>query len=234
MSNFMLLQENREHPDIEVAKYRLASSKEARRAGRYLGLNLQNNDQGFVGNINHQDALDLVTRLNGFTLFPGYFAEFLREIRDGGSDRNHKVYDENGKRIKVAELKLINRDITEQTCCSWKGEHLDLFVSCEDDDLFVEYHRVNTVGRLVPVETELDKGTLMTDKCIDLYGWLIAHTSQGLPLNNNSGGGLDYSSPGENSVVWFGVGSARVGLSCGGDSRVSDSALGVRLARVKI
>lgn len=247
MSNFILLPETKDHPDILVAKHRLSTSIPGiRLVGRYLGLDLVNNDQGFAGSINYQQAQDLTTRLNGFALFPGYFAEFLGEVRGGISDRTHKVYDENEKRVRIQELKLIDSDITEQRT-PWRGEHLDLFCFNSNGKLSVKYHKlgsngklsvkyhkIDSNGRLVLVEEELDPDTLMRNKGINLDDWLKNHTRQGLPRRNVSDGRSSYWPPRDNSVARFGAYSDRAFLGCSRYPQLSDPEIGVRVACAKI
>ena len=69
---------------------------------------------------------------------------------------------------------------------------------------------------------------LMEDRKISLDDWLNSTTPHGLPHANISYGYLYYLHPRNKRVVGFWSYSVWAGLSCSGDSRYSDSALGVR------
>ncbi|MEK6952851.1 MAG: hypothetical protein AABX29_07590 [Nanoarchaeota archaeon] len=229
MSKYILLPEDKDRPDILVVKHRLSIPIPGiRLAGKYLGLDLTNNDQGFVGNFNNQQALDLTTRLNGFALFPGYFAEFLGSVRQGITDRSKRPYDEKGKKVDMGELKLIDSDITEQRG-PWRGEHLDARF---DNEKMIYHKFVN--GKLVPVEEPLEGDTLMRDRQIDLDGWLKNYTRQGLARASTQDGGLAYWPPTANSVARFVAFSDGAVLGCNRDPLGSFAEIGVRVARAKI
>jgi len=83
LSQYILLKETNEHPDLLIAKNRLAYNAEVDKAGKKLGLNLQNNTQGYIGHINWELALKLNNELGGFTLNPKLFAEFLKLLKSG-------------------------------------------------------------------------------------------------------------------------------------------------------
>ena len=81
--NYILLEQTTEHPDLLIAKNRLAYDAEVDKAGKKLGLNLQNNKQGYIGNINWEQGLKLNNELGNFTLNPRLFAEFLKLLKSG-------------------------------------------------------------------------------------------------------------------------------------------------------
>src|SRR3989344_709178 len=232
MSNYVVLPESKEHPDILVAKHRLALDSKVRRIAKAFGLKLNNTarelgGKPYVGHIVHSQAQIINTALLGFTLPILYFNEFLGVLYEGANGNTH-AYDENGKRVKRAESESLLKEIVEQTD-PWRGEHLD----AKFDNGKITYHKfVN--GELIEVTERLDEDTVMEDRRISFGYWLKNPTAQGLVRNDTPEGDISSWYPRDNSVARFVAGSGRVVLSCDGDPRVSDSALGVRVARVRI
>ena len=100
-ASFMLLPQGKygrdEYPDLYIAMHRLRYDERVSKAAKHLELTVQNNKQGFIGNIHHQQALDLTSALGGFTPSLLLFKEFLLLVKEGIDGK--KVYNGNGKII---------------------------------------------------------------------------------------------------------------------------------------
>src|SRR3990167_9251928 len=77
----------------------------------------------YMGNINHGQALEINTKLNGFTLPPLYFADMLYQLIET-IKCNRKTYDGNGKEIDFKRIKYFYNEIAEIRD-PWRAEHLD-------------------------------------------------------------------------------------------------------------
>ena len=218
------------YPDLNVSMERLGLTPEIRREGNIIGLDLRENEQGFIGSMNHEQALNLVNRLAGFAPALPYFKNFLKHVRDGANEKL-VVYDGNGNKVSSSRLSKIYKDITER-CGPYRTEWLDAKFSREGREMQVTYHKVNQDRTLQEV-TEPCQDCLMPDKTpgISLDYWLENATTQGLPPSNTPHGDLHYLHSINGSVAWFGAYSVGVSLDCIRDPRYSGSWLGVRLVQ---
>ena len=231
--------------DLLVEVSRLKYSPKVEQVATQLGLNLQNNDQGFIGSINHEQALGLNRSLENITLAPRYFNDFLYLIYQGVKD-NKEVYDAKGKKVDPSLLKKIWDDITEVRS-PWRAEWLNAKFKGEsksgilnklgilEDQFYITYDKVMDDGGVKQVTEELDEDTLMKSRTpgISLENWLKNPTIQGLPRKNVQDGNLYYWKPTNGSVAGFGAGSDGTLLSCDGDPASSNVALGVRAKKIK-
>jgi len=232
MSNYVVLPESKEHPDILVAKHRLALDSKVRRIAKAFGLKLNNTarelgGKPYIGSIVHSQAQIINTALLGFTLPILYFNEHLNVLYEGANG-NTSAYDENGKRVKRAESESLLKEIVEQTD-PWRGEHLD----AKFDNGKITYHKfVN--GELIEVTEPLDEDTVMEDRRISFGYWLKNPTAQGFVRNDTPKGYIHSRYSRDNSVAWFSAYSGGVFLGCVRGPQDSYPELGVRVARVRI
>ncbi|MBI2671838.1 hypothetical protein HYX16_02800 [Candidatus Woesearchaeota archaeon] len=231
--NYILLPQTNEHPDLLVAKNRLAHNAEVEKAGEKLGLNLQNNNQGYIGNINWEQALKLNKELGNFTLNPKLFAEFLKLLKSG------KAFNGEGNQVSSGELEQILNEIVEVRN-PWRSEWLDSKYVKQGgilgigSKLAVTYNKFDSSGNLVDVPEILDPDTLMQTKTpgINSDDWRDNPNSQGLPRSNIKDGSLYYWPPIEGRVAWFGADAGGAVLGCDGYPLDSDADLGVRGAKI--
>ena len=231
--NYILLKETNEHPDLLIAKNRLAYDTEVDKVAKNLGLTLQNNSQGYIGNINWEQALKLNNGLNNFTLNPKLFAEFLKLLKTG------RALDGKKNQVNSNELEQILNEIIEVRN-PWRAEWLDNKYSKQGgvlgigSKLSVTYHKFDSSGKLVEVTEPLDADTLMQNKTpgISLDDWLNNPNFQGLPKANVQDGSLYYWQPIEGKVAGFGAVADWAGLGCDGDPDSSNGVLGVRAAKI--
>jgi len=226
-SEFIILDGKGKYPDFYVSMYRLGYDKNVGKVANELDFNVENtaeegNGFGYVGNINHNQALTLNTKLGGFTLPTLYFADMLYQLIETIKG-NRKTYDGDKKEIDSKKIELFYDEITGVRG-PWRGEHLD----GEFGDNTITYHKfVN--GKFQKVTEELED-CLMQDKLpgIDLEDWVKNPNSQGLPRKEAKKGSSYHGFPRDGAAAWFSADSVWAGLSCDGGPRVSYAGLGVR------
>ena len=218
---------NDQYPDLLVSLNRLGYDDEVKRTAKRLNLNLQNNGQGFIGNINHEQALSLNSNPDDFTLAPRYFADFLWLLLQG-SQGKIKVHYANGREIDQSKLETYLKEIVEVRN-PYRAEWLD----GKFEDNIIIYNKVTNNG-LEKVTEQLDNDTLMESKIpgIDLESWLKNPTIQGLPRKNTKEGDLYYWKPIKESVARFSASSNGADLNCVRSPSYSDAGLGVRRAKI--
>jgi hypothetical protein len=158
-----------------------------------------------------------------FMLTIRQFIDFINLLKSG------KANNGKGKQVDKADLdKILDEIITVRR--PWRAEWLDAKFSKQG----ITYHNIKNDGTLEEV-TEPLEDCLRKDKTpgIDLDSWLNSANNQGLPTNKTKNGSLCYWHPKEGYVAGCGAESDRVDLGWIGDPVFSDSALGVRVARVK-
>src|SRR3989344_4015972 len=223
-SNYLLLPENKEHPELLFSLNRLSYNVEVELAAKKLEFKLKNS-QGYIVGINFDQAEKISNSLNGFMNTPSLLAEALKIMKSG------EGYDGLGNKLQSTKLKEAFKEITEVKL-SWRAEWLGHNYSRKDGEMQVTYTKfVN--GKLTKVTEPLDQKTLMKDKNINLEDWINNPTSQGLPSNNVSDGSLRYWPPKKESVAWFDADASRAGLDCDWDPLGSVAGLGVRVVRKK-
>ena len=248
--DYIILEGNQ--PDLLVPINRLGLTQETGQALRDLNFydNLtqragtdNNRNQkpldplGFLGYINHEEAQSLALKLNGFVLPANLYGNFLKLLIDG-TENKAKVYDGNGNIFPSTGLTQVLNEITEVRT-PWRAEHLDcrfnMQSSGDEQKLHIKYHKFDGSGKLIECDEVLDENTLMSDKVpgIKLHSWLENPTSQGLPRKEIGTGDLWYWCPRNGAVGRFGASSGGVSLSCNLDPQGSDSAFGVRVAKIK-
>ena len=223
-SNYLLLPQTEEHPDLLVPLNRLAYGPEVEAVAKELKLNLRNNIQGYIGNINFEQANALCLSLDGFMNTPSYLAETLRILNSG------KAFDGAGRKLQNPEKAF--KDITGQKN-PWRSEWLKHIYSKKDNQLQVTYHKFDSSEHLIQVTEPLDEDTLTKDKKISLEDWVNNPTSQGLPKNSVKDGSLYYWQPKEGRVAGFIAYAGRAGLYCVGGASYSNANLGVRVVGKK-
>lgn len=234
MSNFILLPETKEHPDILVAKHRLALDSKVREIATAFGFKLNNTakelrgNNPYIGYITYSQAQRINIALLGFTLPVLYFNEHLDLLYEGANG-NTPAYDENGKRLPRVESEDLLKEMVEQRD-PWRGETLD----AKFGNGTITYYRF-VGGELVEVTEPLDEDTLMEDRRISFGYWLKNPTSQGLVRRDTPEGDIySWYPKKDNSVAWFDADSDGVDFDFCWNLHDSNSAFGVRLARKKI
>ena len=233
--DYLLLPQTREHPEIPISLTRLVYTPSMEQILKSLNINAQNNNnrdplyrEGYLGDINYQQANNLNKALDGFMLPPNLFVEFLNQLRSGNA------FDENGNRIDTRKIEAILSDVYEVRS-PWRSEGLSHKYSEKDSHILVTYPKFNTSGQLIEVTEELDSITLRTDKLpgISLESWLRNPTSQGFPRIDVASGNLYYWYPRNGNVARFSTDSVGAVLDCDGDPSCSNPGLGVRHAKIK-
>lgn len=216
-----------EYPDLLIPKYRLGLDKEVEVAGKSLGLNLKNtakelNGKEYIGEINQNNALDLIIELKGLTLNIKQFKDYLNLLKNG-----NKVYDGRGKLASSMECLNLFNEITEKRN-PWRGEYLNARFEQKNDGLY-------SLSKYLKENKEIKLNNyLKSDKCpgISLDDWLSSNESHGLPKSDIQNGDLYYFSPRDKSIARFYADSDWVSLICNWDPSDSGPALGVRRAKI--
>ena len=143
------------------------------------------------------------------------FREFVNYLRNGYSDRQE------AQQILDEIYKIEG---------NWRAENLDARFEKVKNDLFVNYHKFDDKGDIVPVRERVAP-CLMKNKTpgISLDDWLANATPQGLPLETVNAGELYYWASVDGAVAWFVANSGRADLDCDRDPTDVSSSLGVRL-----
>ena len=225
-NQYIFLEENDHHPDILVGSKRLSLTPKVEQAAKRIGLQLQNNRQGYIGDISHQQSIDLLTSINSCNNSI-YMAEFLSTLIQGVKGK--PVYDGNKNQIDKKLLENILSDITEQRG-PYRGEWYNTSFTKVNNILQINYKKFDQKGNIVSVSEPLDPNTLLEDKLpgIDLDELLNSPTSQGLPTSSISKGSLYYYHPRNGSVAGLDANSDWIVFSCDRYAQNSNSGLGVR------
>ena len=244
--SYILLPQTNEHPDILAGQTRLIYQPSMEQIVKSLNINPGNNDikgtenplykEGYLGNINYEQAMDLNKALVGFTLPPNLYVEFLNKLRSGNA------FDENGNQVDPRILEAILNDICEVRD-PWRREWINGRYKIQEEKKGkkvihkgqIKYLKFDPEGKLIEVEEQLDEDTLMADKLpgISLDDWLRNPTSQGLPRKDVTDGDLYYWYPRDESGAWFRAVSDGALLYCDGNHVLSNAVLGVRRAKIK-
>ena len=226
-ANYLLLPETKEHPELVTNLTRLAYGPEVQKAAEKLGLNLENNAQGYIGNINFEQAEQIALGLEGLMETPSLFVEKLRILKSG------KGYNAQGNKHDPKRMEQAFKDITEKRN-PWKGQWLNHRYSKKDLDIQVTYHKFDFSGKLIEVTEPLDEDTLMQDKTpgISLDDCIENPNSQGLPRKTVKKGSLWYWHPRKGSVAGFDAGADGAYLDCVRYPRFSNSDGGVAVAKI--
>ena len=224
-SDLILLDGKSKYPNLFVSMHRLGFNREVEKASKRFNLSLKNTAKeqdgtNYIGDINHEQALNINTKLNGLTLPPLYFADLLYQLIETIKGKR-KTYDGNRKEISSEQLNSFYNEITEVRA-PWRGEHLH----AEFGKNTITYHKF-VDGKFVEVTEELED-CLMQDRLIDMNDWLRNPTSQGLPRKKCKEGKLSYWFPREGAVARFFANSDWAGLDCFRDPRDSGAEFGVR------
>ncbi len=188
----------------------------------------ESSNRKYIGNIQWETALRLNLLLKRETPSLAEFREALY-LAWQGSYESKPVYNCRGNKMAVSDLQQFLSEVTEQRE-PWRAELLDTRFEEENNQLVIAYQHRMQSGKLVPQKREILAPCLMQNKTpgIFLEDWLQRATQQGFPPADVQAGEVDYWFPRAGSVAWFGAGSVRVYLICGGGRRGSGAALGVR------
>ncbi len=219
------------YPNLLFPKKRLSLenlTEQMKAKASELNLSLQNNDQGFTGDINWTQAMQLIQSLSPLNSIL-YFNKALSLLYKGIEYPNFKIYDGSGNLVPLEERKLIFNNITEQRK-PYRAEWLHAEFKKQGEKLYITAPRIHSDGKITITPEELDEDTLMEDKTpgISLEDWLKNPTPQGLPRKGTKIGDNYYWFPRDSHVARFLAVSGRVGLSCGVVRGVSDLGLGLR------
>jgi hypothetical protein len=164
---------------------------------------------------------------SSFMLSIRQYIDFINLLRSG------KVYNAAGKQVEKQKLdSILDEILTARN--PWRAEWLDARFLNKQKQQYITYGRFSQSGGIKEVTEELDGDTLMEDKQISLEDWLENPTRQGLPREDVKPGSLYYWHQRVNSVARFFADAVGAGLDCYGVPRGSDSALGVRRAKIRI
>ena len=229
LSSYLILEgkqyEGIGYPNLLVAKNRLSMAQEIASSITGLGLNLSNNDLGYIGNINFDEAEKVLKELRHGMLNPRQFVDFLNLLKSG------KAYDGAGKKVSKKELKSICQDIIALRD-PWRAEWLGARFDQSPTGIIMTYNASPSGGS---VTKDISQITLMKNKLpgISLEGWLDDANVHGLPKPNVGEGKLYYWMPIDGAVARFVAFSDGSYLYCYSDSSYRLSRLGVRVAREK-
>jgi hypothetical protein len=225
----------RDYPELYIGMRRLSYGDErVQRAVEqlYPDREFSDNNQGFLGNINHSEALAINNAIGGFTPSVLLGREFLRLLKSG-SEGKKDVF--NGARQKVDRdvIKIVYDDITEVRV-PWRGEWFADRYSKKGRGMRVTTFVFDS-GDLKET-TESIRGYLVKSRTpgISMEDWLLDATDHGLPEINCPDGDLWYWQPISGYVAGFDAGSCRSVLSCNWNPTVRVSSLGVREARAEV
>ena len=143
--NFIFLEAakrgNHEYHDLMISMYNLRS------AYADATLNLQdtartNDGVPYIGNINHQQAMDLVIASDFSPSNLRLFADFLREVREGAYNGKN-VFDGSGIIIPSERLKLVDDEITGRRS-PYRGRWIsDSYKMGEDGSSHVSFYVID-------------------------------------------------------------------------------------------
>ena len=233
--NYLRL-EGREHGsysygDLFVSTHRLQYGPLVEQAAKSLGLRVQNTAQEkdgweYIGQIKHKNALMLNLTLDGRTLNPRQWIDFLLDLRDGALGKKI-IYHGSGDK---AEDKLLEEIYQEIACVRdpWRGEQLDANFSFFDGARNINYdhkiqNRVLVPQRIEQLEPYLERNG---DKVV-----LKDFNRQGLAIKEDNNGEIYFWAPFDGSVAGFIAYSDRAGLGCDWGPADSGPQLGVRRVR---
>lgn len=233
--NFIFLEAakrgNHEYPDLMVSMHNLGMAYVGN-ASRKVNFTLEdtaktNDGIPYIGNINHQQARDLVIASGYYPLNGRIFADSLREIREGAYE-DKLVFDAKGKKINSERLKVIDDEITKVRS-PYRGRWISDAYEQKDDGMYVSFYTIKD-GKPELVTEKLDEDTLMKDRLpgIDTHFWVKNPTDQGLPRKNVKEGSLYLWHPVNGTVAGFNAGSDRAGFICYGNPQDSGASLGVQ------
>lgn len=221
--NSIILEETRNRPASTVSLNKLPYSLEIEKLTKIFGVDLQNNKEGYIGNINFFQARKICQDLDGFMLNPELFIEFLKSLKSG------KAFDGNGKKIDKNRLEKTLSEILKQED-PLRGEFLD----CEFlkyDDLNLRYSKL-IQGKIKEVTEKLSDDTLIESRNINLDDYLENPTLQCLPRKTTKEGNLNVLRPYKSGVVLFATCLDGNFLLYDANSEISSQNLGVRLATI--
>lgn len=220
-----------DYPDVEIAMTRLGYTPEVEKIAKSKRITLANNSQGYIGNIDYQQAFILPRELGGTALSIVLFKEFLKLLQAGMNGKT--VYNGKGDKIAKTQLETFYNDVT-QVRNPLRIEWLDSKFEEQGGKMYITYP-VFKGNKWDYVKEPLEE-CLMQDKTagIDINYWLNNATSQGLPPKNCATGSLYYWYPRNDTVAGFWAVSVWAGLGCSRGPSGSRESLGVRAARAKI
>lgn len=217
-----------EYPDLLVSMDRLGCSSRVYEEGKKLGLELKNNKQGYVGNIDWEDALKLDLSLGYSTLDIRQFLDFVDLLKTGGA------YTGVGKKLGYGKRRAILDDIIRKVDPT-RSEYFDAYFKIDNDVLYINYEHKLKDGKLVANRSEpvdcLMKNILFG---IDLDDLIKKSNHQGLPSKDVGKGNIWYWCPKDYGVARFLACSIIVGLDCDRYPWNPDSDLGIRPMRVRV
>ena len=228
-----------EYPDMLVAMHRLGFNQDVGKAAEQLGISVGNTAKeysgsgpDYIGNIKWKQALMLNLTLNGETLSPRQFIDFLKLLESG------KAFDGEGNKIRESRLSQILEEIVAVRK-PWRAEWLDA-----DFKIFNAQGKIAKEGELYLLTKHIIQGSeLIPQYRANIEGKYLNSNSQidknsfneyGLAVRAGTDFYQWYPRTDNNSVAGFGAYSVRAVLNCDWGPDYSFASLGVRLARKKI
>ncbi|TSC65176.1 MAG: hypothetical protein G01um101477_587 [Candidatus Doudnabacteria bacterium Gr01-1014_77] len=239
-ATYILLPEGKygkyDYPDLLIGMQRLSYNAEVEAVNTRKSWEWKNTAKDaasahtydFIGNMNHQQAIELNRELGNITLSTVLGREFVKLLREGidgrimyGGDRNPVV------REKLIE---VYNDMTEKRD-PWRSEWFDTKFTARGEGFDVTYPIFKNDGWEYVTE-ELEEH-LKEKKCINMNDWLLHSNLHGLPRPGSTGSDLYYWPPSNGSVARFGAYSDWSRLGCGGYPAGRSASLGVRAVAKK-
>ncbi len=220
------------HPDLWYSKHRLQTSPLVKQIGKSAGLDLadtaqEKNGRGYIGNINHEQALRLNLLLGGRTTNAKIETEVFGMLLSG------KAYDGRGKIVNKREIDgLLDEKVGVRN--PGRAEWLEDSFKSAGNGIVLMKNYVLQGDVLVPSYNAPLRGCLMNNKTpgINFRNWVKNSTSQGWPRANIKEGETYYWPPTAGNVAWLGANSDGAYLDGGWDPLSAYSGVGVRHLRV--
>jgi len=229
-----------DYPDLLIGMRRLSYNSDVEAVNQRNGWQIKNtakvvdvnHSYDYIGNINHEQAIQLNQELGNATPSLVLGREFLR-LLDSGINSKKKVYDGAGKTLDGVILRRVFDDITKVQDPR-RAEWFDTGFSGTKKDMKITYP-VYTENHWEYTTEDLED-CLMKNRILGIVldDWLTNSTSQGLPLKDSKKGELSYRYPKNKRVARFGAYSIWFGLDCGWYPSYAYASLGVRCMRAKI
>ncbi len=201
--------------DIAIGTTLLGKTSELETAAKTYGIELVVNEQGFIGNINHGQAMDLVREVGL------QHPLSMHTLALGEALATYEAMDLSGARLDhTTQEEVFYQNFRPP---SWKAEWFDERYSKDGEVTHVSYHLPS--GRL---HSEIFSGSTQ----YQTITFPSPSLKRGIFKTPNLTVNFAYYPPINGSVAWLDADSGWVVLGCYGDPSGSIAALGVRSVRL--